>query len=122
MNNHDRIAHYYQSLSAKDWAAFASTLSSSVLYEVPQTRERIRGLESYLDFNATFPGDWTIEVLRIVANETGGSGLIRFFDEGQEFIGIAFFDIVDGLITHILDYWPEPYEPPKRYSQFIERY
>ncbi len=122
MNTLELISRYYQSLNAKDWAGFRATLSPDVVYEVPQTRERVRGLEAYIDFNTTYPGDWTLEVVRIIADETGASGQIRFLVDGQELTGISFFEIEDGLITHILDFWPEPYEPPTRHSRFVERY
>lgn len=75
-----------------------------------------------MDFNATFPGDWTIEVVRLVADETGACGRIVFRDKEHEQIGIAFLEMVDGKIQRIFDYWPEPYEPLVRISKYVERY
>ena len=119
--NRDLVLRYYQSLNARDWETFASTLALDVFYEVPQTRERVRGREHYVDFNATFPGDWTIEVVRVVADEKGAAGQILFRDGDSEATGIALFTLEGGKILRILDYWPEPYEPPKRRSPFVER-
>jgi len=120
--NHALVVRYWQSLNARNWQEFRSTLSNDVIYEVPQTREWIRGLEPYVDFNATFPGDWTIEVARVVADEQQASGQIMFRDGKHEQTGIAFFEISDGKIQRIVDFWPEPYEPPKRMSRWVERY
>lgn len=93
-----------------------------MIYEVPQTCERVRGREAYIEFNATFPGDWTTEVVRLLADETGASGQIIFRVRGQEQIGNAFLEMEDGKIQHIFDFWPEPYEPPQRMSRYVERY
>lgn len=116
------LERYYQTLNQRDWKGFASTLAPNIVYEVPQTRERVRGQTQYVDFNATFPGNWYIQVVRLVADPKGGCGLIHFVEGRESQTGISFFTIEMGLITHILDYWPEPYEPPKRLSKFVERY
>jgi ketosteroid isomerase-like protein len=121
-HNRDLVASYYRSLNARDWQAFKRTLAEDVIYEISQTGERVRGLEPYLDFNATFPGDWTLEVIRLVADDAGAAGQITFCVGGQEMTGISFFEIEDGKIAHITDFWPEPYEPPKRASKWVERY
>ena len=49
-----------------------------MLYEVPQTWERVRGDEAYLDFNLTFPGDWTLEAVRVIADSLRGCAEINF--------------------------------------------
>jgi ketosteroid isomerase-like protein len=121
-HNRELARRYWESLGKRDWAAFAQTLAEDVLYEVPQTRERVCGREAHVDFNATFPGNWTIEVVRLVADETGACGQIVFRDKEHEQIGIAFLEMFDGKIQRIFDYWPEPYEPPLRMSKYVERY
>lgn len=116
------VVRYYQSLNDKDWDGLRLILGEDVLYEVPQTRERVRGKEPYVDFNATFPGNWTIEIVRMVADETGAAGQILFRDGDAEMTGIAFFEFARGKISRITDFWLEPYEPPERKSRFVERY
>jgi hypothetical protein len=32
----------------------------------------------------------------------------------------VFLRIVDGLITHVTDFWPEPYEPPPGREHLVE--
>jgi len=36
--------------------------------------------------------------------------------------GISFFDLRDGRIARITDWWPDSYEPPARATDKIERY
>lgn len=121
-NHYRLLEQYYRALNLKDWASFAATLAEEVLYEVPQTRERVRGLAAYLDFNQTFPGDWTIEVVRIIADDERGCGQVNFRVDGQEMVGITFFEFQEGKIQHLTDFWPENYEPSARASRFVERY
>ena len=121
MDNHQRIQAFVTALNARDWTAFGDLLHEDVLYEVPQTRERVRGREAYLDFNQTFPGDWTLQAVRVIADAERGCAEINFRVSNQVMPAIAFFEFKDGLIARITDYWPDSYEPPARASRFVER-
>ena len=121
MDNQQRIYRYLETLNARDWVAFATLLHEDVIYEVPQTRERVRGREAYLDFNQTFPGDWTLQAVRVIADALRGCAEISFQVSNQAMPAIAFFEFQDGLIVRITDYWPDRYEPPARASKFVER-
>ena len=35
---------------------------------------------------------------------------------------MASFEIADGLITRVTDFWPEPYEPPPGREHLVERW
>jgi ketosteroid isomerase-like protein len=121
VTNHQRIEAYFQTLNARDWTAFAAILHPEVLYEIPQTGECVRGREGYLDFNITFPGNWTLEVVRLLADDVRGAAEIVLQVNGQAMPAVVFFEFTDGLIARITDYWPESYEPPLRLSKFVER-
>jgi SnoaL-like domain len=121
MTNHQRIETYFQTLNARDWIGFTATLYEQVLYEIPQTRERVRGREAYLDFNITFPGDWTLEVAPVIADEVRGAAEVTLRLDAQVMPALVVFEFTDGLIVRITDYWPESYEPPERVCKFVER-
>lgn len=124
MSAKEVVAAYWAAAEARDWGRFGSLVAEDVLYEVPQTRERVRGRAAYLRFNAEgFPGDWHIAVERITGGERDAASLIRFSDAGETQPGVCFFDLgPDGLITRITDFWPEPYEPPANRAHLTERY
>lgn len=96
-------------MNRRDWDGLRDLLAEGVLYEVSQTRER--GREPYAEFNAAFPGEWTIEVVRLGADAEGAAGQVLFRDGDGTMTGIAFFEFAGGRVT---DFWPEPYEPPPR--------
>ena len=124
MSAKEVVAAYWAAAEARDWDAFGALVAEDVLYEVPQTRERVRGRPAYLRFNTEgFPGDWHIEVERITGGERDAASMIRFSGAEGTQPGLCFFDVgADDLITRITDFWPEPYEPPANRANLTERY
>jgi hypothetical protein len=119
----ETIVAFWAAAEARDWAAFGALLARDVSYEVPQTRERVRGREAYVRFNAEFPGDWHVELVRAIGEGRHGASWIRFLEGGKEDTGISFFDLDEaGLIAGVHDFWPEPYEPPPGREHLVERY
>ncbi|MES2884655.1 MAG: nuclear transport factor 2 family protein [Pseudomonadota bacterium] len=116
------VLQHWQAANARDWGHFAAVLAADVVYEVPQTRERVRGSASYLEFFQTWPGNWRAEIVQLIADEQAAVTTIDFVtDQGRE-TGISFFEVSDGLIIRITDYWPAPYDPPPRMTTRVERY
>jgi len=116
------IAGFYAALEARDWDAVAAHLDADVQYDVPQTKERIRGREAYMRFNLEYPGDWHLELLAVHEDDSGGAAEVAFRLGGDEMVNVAFFRLVDGRIARIHDYWPEPYDPPPGREHLVERY
>lgn len=119
------VETYWSAADARDWDAFAATLADEVLYDLPQTREHIRGKERYLRFNREYPGDWRVRVERVVADgqEQQAAVRTRFTAGGEELHAIHFFVFdATGRISGITDFWPEPYEPPAGREHLVERY
>lgn len=117
------ITAYWEAANARDWESFGALLAGDVLYDLPQTRERIRGRDAYLRFNIEYPGDWHAAPERIIGQGRHASSWTRFQVDGTEQHGLCFFDFDDrGLIIKITDFWPEPYEPPTGREHLTERY
>lgn len=121
---HDVVAAYWAAAQARDWAAFGDLVAEDVVYEAPQTRERVRGRAAYLRFNKEgFPGDWQLTVQRIVGQGQQAASWIEMSDAGDRYPGLCFFDLgEDGRITRITDFWPEPAELPASRAGLVERY
>jgi ketosteroid isomerase-like protein len=121
---HDVVAAYWAAAEARDWAAFGGLLAEDVVYEGPQTRERVRGRDAYLRFNAEgFPGGWHLQVQRIVGEGSHAASWIQMSEDGDHYPGLCFFDLgSDGRIARITDFWPTPYELPASRAHLVERY
>lgn len=118
----DLVAGFWRHANARDWDAFAALLEEAVVYEVPQTRERVRGRANYVEFNRTYPGDWRVKIVEFVVEGTRAVTVIDFLDGATAQTGITIFDCAGGRIARVVDYWPSPYEPPKRMTPHVERY
>ena len=114
MSHHELITRHWQAANARDWAAFTTTLHPDVEYRVPQTRELIRGREPFLAFYASYPGDWTLAVTRVLVDGDSVVTTTVFHVEQTSLRNITFFTLKDGLVWQIEDWWPEDYTPPAR--------
>jgi ketosteroid isomerase-like protein len=117
------VARFIRTLEERDWDAWTATMQPYVVYEIPQTRERIRGREDYLQFNREFPGDWHVRPKRIIADEEHGVVWFAWqVGDADESDAVAFFVFRDGLISEVTDFWPEPYDPPPGREHLVERW
>ncbi|MEU5164824.1 MULTISPECIES: nuclear transport factor 2 family protein [Streptomyces] len=119
------VEAYWAAADARDWDAFSATLADDVVYDLPQSRERIHGKDRYVRFNREYPGDWHVRTERIVADGEGRQAAVRtLVTVGlEEMHAIHFFTLdEDGRIAGVTDFWPEPCEPPAGREHLVERY
>ncbi|MGI8676597.1 MAG: nuclear transport factor 2 family protein [Nocardioidaceae bacterium] len=117
------ISRFYEALEARDWSALEDLLDVDVVYEVPQTRERVLGRGAYVHFNREYPGDWHLEVRAVHEDASGGAAEVYFCVDGHELTNVALFRFTEaGLIGSVRDFWPESYEPPEGREHLVERY
>ncbi|MCX4583839.1 nuclear transport factor 2 family protein [Streptomyces sp. NBC_01481] len=120
---HTTVETYWSSAEARDWTGFAATLAEDVVYDLPQTREKIRGKEECVRFNREYPGDWHVRIQRIVADSDQAVTWIHVTVGLEEMYAVTFFTgDKEGRITTVTDFWPEAYEPPPGREHLVERY
>jgi len=116
------VRGFMRSMEARDWVGLASVLDVDVVYELPQSRERILGRDRYLQFNQEFPGDWHLEPRVVLADEQHGSVLFDWRVGEEAAQGIVYFEFAGALITKVTDFWPDAYEPPPGREHLVERW
>jgi hypothetical protein len=116
------VAAFAERLDLRDWSGFAELLAPDVVYELPQTRERIRGRDRYVTFNAEYPGDWHIDPQVVIGDDAHGALLFRWTLGGESSLAVAFFEHDGSMITKVTDFWPEPYDPPPGRKHLVERW
>lgn len=119
----DLIQRYVERLEARDWAGFAELLHPDVVYRMPQSAEVVRGRDAYLRWNQEYPDVWHLRLVEAYGDENGGAARLDVDDsrEAQPVTALVFFQVADGTITQITDFWPEPYEPPAGREHLTER-
>lgn len=121
----DLVRAYWAAAENRDWAAFGAIVAEEVVYEAPQSRERVRGRNAYVRFNREgFPGDWHVQVVKVVGGERAAASWISFTGaNGATQPGVSFFELDRrNLIARITDFWPEPYQLPSSRAHLVERY
>jgi ketosteroid isomerase-like protein len=123
VSTRDLIEEFIATLESRDWVGWVATMRPDVVYELPQSRERIRGRDRYLQFNQEFPGDWHLRPQVVVADDEHGSIWFKWrVGESVEDDAMVFFGFRDGLIATVTDFWPEAYEPPPGCEHLVERW
>lgn len=122
-STHDLAHAYLDALERRDWAGLAALLDEDVVYDMPQSSERIRGRDRYLRFNQEYPGDWHLAARHVVAD----GGLAALWVDarvGDELLtACIWLETPDGRsISRVTDFWPAPYEPPAGREHLVERY
>lgn len=118
----DLVLQHWQLANARDWDAFARLLHPDLVYEAPQSRERITGSAGYVDFFAAWPQPWRADVQQCLVDGDQAFTRIDFVSNAPVMAGLTLFEVRDGFIVKVTDYWPEAYEPPARQSAHVQRY
>jgi hypothetical protein len=112
------------------WAAMGSSrfddlpplLRDGFICEWPHTGERIVGRDNFVEIQRRYPGTGSIEVERLVDDGAGQLATqCRVAWDGTVVFAVSFFTLEGGRIVHLLEWWPEPYEPPAWRSDLVER-
>lgn len=114
---------YIDRLEKRDWPGVTRLLAEDLVYEIPQSRERITGRDGLMRFNMEFPGDWHLALRLVVADGRRAALWLdtRIGEEHQD--ACIWLELnSDGLISRITDYWPEAYDPPPGREHLVERY
>jgi hypothetical protein len=115
------VASFAARLDARDWEGLTALLHPELLYEMPQSGERIRGRDRYVAFNAEYPGSWNVVPQLILADDTDGCLLFRWVTADGDDPAIAFFRFDGGIITRVTDFFPAPFEPPSGREHLVQR-
>ena len=119
----DVVRAFWRLMASNDFHAVRAVLAPAFVLEWPQSRERIRGSERFAQMNAEYPaqGPWSFTLNRLVASDTEVVTDVTVTDGAQTARALSFFEVSDGAITRLVEFWPEPYEPPGHRAHLVER-
>ena len=118
------VREFWRLMATNDFAAVTAVLSPGVVVEWPQSNERIRGAENFARMNAEYPtttGRWQFTVNRLVTQANVVVTQVSITDGKQNAEPVSFFTVEGGRITHMLEYWPEPFDAPDNRRHLTER-
>jgi hypothetical protein len=123
MNSIDLVKRFWQLFSGQKWQEAKALLAPDLVVEWPQSRERMNGPDNFIDVNLNYPGNHKIEILR--ADILGSTVITTVWivsDEGQKTFANSYFEIREGLIARIEEYWAEPSSAPEWRRKWVELY
>jgi ketosteroid isomerase-like protein len=116
------IHEFWRLMATNDFHSVKAVLAPQFVLEWPQSKERIRGGENFARMNADYPtsGRWEFRINRLVASGNRVVTQVSVTDGAQSAEPISFFTVSEGKITHLLEYWPEPFAAPENRSHLTE--
>lgn len=109
-------------MATNDFPSVCDVLAPDFICEWPQSKECIRGGERFARMNAEYPshGPWQFTINRIVSGHDDAASDVSITDGFQSARAISFFTIEEGLITRLVEFWPEPYPAPANRAHLAE--
>ncbi|KLU27695.1 polyketide cyclase [Caballeronia mineralivorans PML1(12)] len=117
------VHDFWALMASNDFSSVQAVLSEQFVLEWPQSNERIRGAGKFVQMNAEYPahGLWRFTLNRVVANNSREAvSDVSITDGVLEARAITFFEVEQGRITKIVEYWPEPYAAPLNRAHLVE--
>jgi ketosteroid isomerase-like protein len=118
----DAVRRFWELLEARAWDDAADLLAEDFVCDWPNTGERFRGRDNFMDMNKAYPiPDWHIEVLRTVVDGPNVAAEVRVpSSSGLDFC-LGFYEVVDGRIRRATEYWVEQrLQSPAWRAQWVE--
>lgn len=117
------VQRYWTLMQANDWVQVGTLLADDFELRWPQSGERIRGRERYAQMNAAYPaaGRWRFRVERCLVHDDQAVTVVAVSDGQRHDHAISFFSVAAGRITHLVEYWPEPFAPAANRAHLVER-
>lgn len=116
------VRRFWALMDSGEFAAVGAVLAPGFVLEWPQSNERIRGADRFVQMNVEYPahGPWRVTVHRIVGGAHEAVSDMTVTDGVQRARAISFFDVEDGRIARIVEFWPESYPAPANRAHLVE--
>lgn len=118
----DIVREFWRLMATNEFASVKQVLAETFVLEWPQSNELIRGPENFARMNAEYPahGPWSFTIKRLVASAREVVTHVGVTDGTQAAEAISFFEVAEGKVTRLVEYWPESYAPPSNRAHLTE--
>ena len=103
---------FWQAIEARAWRAVEALLAPDFVSEWPQSGE-VFDRATFILVNQMYPGDWHLRVVKVVE---AGHDLVTEVEvsiDDRLDRAVSFFELRDGAIIKLREYWPEPFPIPE---------
>jgi ketosteroid isomerase-like protein len=116
------VEEFWRLMATNNFDSVAAVLADDFVWELPQSKERVRGAKNFAQVNREYPanGTWRFEVHRIVVGDNEAVSEVSVTDGVQFARAISFFTIKNEKINRLREFWPEPYAAPPGRAHLVE--
>lgn len=117
------VRRYWALMASNDFATVAQVLAPDFVLDWPQSGERIHGPARYAQMNTEYPaqGTWRFTLNRLIAQGGAVFTEVDVTDGQTRGRALSCFTVVQGRITHLVEYWPEAFAAPAHRAHLVER-
>lgn len=122
MSTIDVVKRFWALMQSNDFRSVGEVLSDDFVLEWPQSNERIRGHVNFAAMNEEYPaqGVWRFTVHKIIGDDGEAVSDVSVTDGVQQARVISFFSISGGLISKMVEFWPDPFPAPENRRHLVE--
>jgi ketosteroid isomerase-like protein len=117
------VGELWRRIQARDWHGVGALLAEDVVVDWPETGERIRGRDNFVELNRNYPEGWSIDVLQILSdgNRVASEVRVPHTELGLHWAA-SFFEVEHGRIARGTEYWVSQSQeaPPAWRAQWVE--
>ena len=118
----DAAREFWRLMASNDFSSVSAVLAPDFVLDWPQSKERIRGAQRFAEMNQTYPGHgpWTFTIHRLFGAGSEAVSDVTVSDGVQTARALSFFTVVQGKVTQLVEFWPEPYAAPANRAHLVE--
>ncbi len=139
--NREIVEKFFQALNAQDWDRVEAWLDAEYVWEMPQSGERVRGVQNNRAMNENYPGLPQVETRRITGSHdkwvtTPSFTVLKITGTGDDYVTESLANYPDGSVWHAVDffhfreskilrhtaYFAPSSEAPEWRSRWVERF
>ena len=139
--NREVVEKYFEAVNTGDWGRVETLLDPEYVWEMPQSGERVRGVENNRAMNENYPGLPKVETRRITGSpdkwvttptftllKITGSGddytneSLASYPDGSVWHAVDIFRFRKGKILHQVSYFAASLEPSEWRARWVERF
>lgn len=122
MTDREIVEAFWKAAGESRFEDIPPLLGDEFVCEWPHTGEWINGRENFVRIQRLYPGTGSIAVERLIDDGRGHIATqSRVAWDGTVVFAVSFFMLEAGRIVNLLEWWPEPYEPPPWRAHLVER-
>jgi hypothetical protein len=110
---------WWDAIDRADFDAAIALMSPETIVDWPLSNERMLNPDAWKSVNQNYPGRWFASIQSIVADGDIVVTTTEITDESILVLVISYFTVEAGLITKLVEYWPETYAAPGWRSQWV---